>query len=181
VAEPITLSQFKVYMGEFHEAIGVVSTQCKIVHETLSEIEHDLNAVTQLWQSPAANTFDPVRAEFKKSSDDLGDVLNGILHRMRITYQNYLEAERKAVQNLTAHQPDSGAGGQHGNGGGATHTGGGTSHVHHDGNAAGQPDTALREARAALDRREAASPPTGQSTMILPAGRELIPPRVGHR
>jgi uncharacterized protein YukE len=107
VARQVSAAQFNVLMGEFHDAINVVSTQSNNVHETVAGIEQNLNSVTDLWSSPAAMTFDPLRAEFRRSADDLDDVLTGILHRMRITYGNYLDAERKAQQNLTANRVQS--------------------------------------------------------------------------
>jgi uncharacterized protein YukE len=142
VPEDITLAQFKVYLGDFSDAISMVSTQSNIVHETLADIEQELNTVTQIWQSPAASTFDPLRTEFHNSSADLGDVLAGILHRMRITYQNYLDAERKAVQNLTAHREAEVSGSSHGPG----------SPAPHHGQSGEQPNAALLAARAVLPK-----------------------------
>jgi uncharacterized protein YukE len=107
VARQVSPAQFNVLMGEFHDAINVVSTQSNNVHETVADIKQNLNSVSDLWSSPAGLTFDPLRAEFKRSADDLDDVLTGILHRMRITYANYLDAERKAQQNLTANHSGS--------------------------------------------------------------------------
>ncbi|MEU8821713.1 hypothetical protein [Actinoplanes sp. NPDC048796] len=100
--EEMSSTKFRVAMDEFAAAIGVVETQSRIVHESLAGISRDFRSVSTLWQSPAAMTFEPLRTEYQRSADDLDDVLAGILHRMRITYQNYLDAERKAVQNLTA-------------------------------------------------------------------------------
>ncbi|MEU6206548.1 hypothetical protein ABZ814_23535 [Micromonospora musae] len=173
MAEQISLSQFKVYLGEFSDAIEVVGTQTKIVHEALGDIERDFNAVSQLWQSPAANTFDPLRTEFHKSADDLDDVLTGILHRMRITYQNYVDVERKAVQNLTAHPEENGGQQNQGHGGGP-HT------QHHPEKPVDHPAAALEKARAAL--RHGSSPlprDPGQQTPALPAEPDLAPPRAG--
>ncbi|MEV4346914.1 hypothetical protein AB0J83_20855 [Actinoplanes sp. NPDC049596] len=101
MAEQISLAKFKVLMGEMNDAIGIVDIQVRIVRETLDAIEHDFRSASEMWRSPAADTFEPMRAEFKRSADDMADVLLGILHRMRITYQNYLDTERKAEQNLT--------------------------------------------------------------------------------
>ncbi len=106
----MTLEKFKILMGEFNDAISVIATQSRIVHETLAGIDQDFRTVTDLWHSPAALTFEPLRSEYKRSSDDMDDVLAGILHRMRITYDNYLETERKAEQNLTP-QGGGGSGG----------------------------------------------------------------------
>jgi hypothetical protein len=153
LAEQITLEKFKVLMGEFHDAIDVVATQCRVVHETLGGIAQDFRTVTDLWQSPAAHTFEPLRTEFQRSSDDLDDVLAGILHRMRVTYDNYLETERKAVQNLTAQGGDTGGGSQHNDGG--------SKHNNHD-----------HQVRAT--RREAAEPlrPTTPAQPAVEALRE---------
>jgi hypothetical protein len=177
LAEQITLEKFKVLMGEFHDAINVVDTQCRVVHETLGGIAQDFRTVTDLWQSPAAQTFEPLRTEFQRSSDDLDDVLAGILHRMRITYDNYLETERKAVQNLTAH----GGGGGGGGGGGSRHQNL-DHHVRATKRVAAeslQPTTpaqpavaALREAREVMADRVAGVP-------MQPADRALLLPRIG--
>jgi uncharacterized protein YukE len=114
VARQVSLAQFNVLMGEFNDAIGVVSRHRDNVHDTLTGIEQHLNAVAGLWNSPAALTFEPLRAEFRRSADDLDDVLKGIVHRMRITYANYVDAERKAQKNLTPDPQGSHTAGQNG-------------------------------------------------------------------
>jgi hypothetical protein len=121
MAGEVTLAQFKVMLDEFGEAIDVVAKQSARVHDILVGIGQSFRHVTDLWNSPASQTVEPLRVEYLASSDDLDDVLNGIVDRMRITYQNYVDMERKAVQNLTAHKE-----GDHGGGSG----GGGDKHNH---------------------------------------------------
>jgi len=110
VAGEVSLAQFMVLMDEFAAAIDVVAKQSTIVGDTLDGIGKDLSSVATYWTSPAAATFEPLRLEFQKSSDDLNEVLVGILQRMRTSYGNYLDTETKAVQNLTAQQPNSDGG-----------------------------------------------------------------------
>ncbi|NMO54026.1 hypothetical protein HH310_22940 [Actinoplanes sp. TBRC 11911] len=102
MAEEVTLAQYKVLMAEFSDAIDVVAAQSKIVQEMLDGIDQDFRTVSDLWLSPAALTFDPLRTAYKTSADDLNETLASILQRMRITYNDYLEVEAQAVRNLTA-------------------------------------------------------------------------------
>lgn len=126
MAQEVTLAQFKVLMGEFSDAIDVVAAQSKIVQEMLDGIDQDFRTVSDLWLSPAALTFDPLRTAYKTSADDLNDTLGSILQRMRITYNDYLEVEAKAVQNLTADSSGGGAGGSTDNSAGGSSGGSAT-------------------------------------------------------
>lgn len=159
MAGEVSLAQFKVLLGEFNEAIEVIARQTAVVHETLADIKQDFRHVTDLWSSPASLTFEPVRTEYERSSDDMDDVLAGILHRMRITYQNYVDMERKAVQNLSAHQQgDHGGGSGGGSGGGDNHSLLRTANTP----AVGAKVTTMTDRMAsALQPREPATLPTG--------------------
>jgi hypothetical protein len=90
----------------------------------------------------------------------MDDVLAGILHRMRITYQNYVDMERKAVQNLTAHQQ-----GDHGGGSGGGSGGGGNQSLVRTAETrrAGEKVTSMTDRMtSALQPREPATLPTGR-------------------
>ena len=184
MSKQVTPAQFKVLMNEFDDAIGVVAKQSEAVHEALVGIEQDFTQANDLWGSPASGTFGPLRSEFKRDADELDDVLAGILHRMRITYGNYLDAERRNAQNLTAHEPPgpggNGPGGKGPGGNGSGHTGGDHRHkpaarpekqgpILGGGGAPTAAETAARDGIAAIPRVAApADEAATAGTPILP-------------
>jgi WXG100 family type VII secretion target len=103
IVPDLNFEQFSVLMSQFEDTIEVVARESGTVRSTLDSIQDSFRQVETHWQSPAEATFEPLASELRTHADGLNDLLDEIVRRMRATYGNYRETERRAQQNLTPH------------------------------------------------------------------------------
>ncbi|MFI7608273.1 WXG100 family type VII secretion target [Micromonospora sp. NPDC049366] len=96
----MSLTEFRVVMGVFGEAIRTVETQKGRAEAALVDIRAAFIASESHWQSPAADTYSSLMQEYDRDATALNELLADILRRLRRTYQNYRDVEARAVANL---------------------------------------------------------------------------------
>jgi WXG100 family type VII secretion target len=120
VANELTLAQFKVALGELHDAIGTVQSAADAIDDSCSTIKGQFDVVESAWTGPAGSTFVELTPVVTQVMDSLTQLLHDTVSRMQTTYENYLSVEEQNTKNVS---PGGGNGGG-GNGGGGDGGGG---------------------------------------------------------
>jgi WXG100 family type VII secretion target len=112
----LTPDEFRVDLGQMHDAIGSLKTDSAKIMDLLGEIATQFKKVQNVWKSPATRSFEEVQQWFSGVTNDMHEILDEAASRLNSAYQNYLDTEQKNVQNLDSNGGDGNGGG--GNGGG---------------------------------------------------------------
>lgn len=102
MAGPIVVGseEFQVDMHDFATAIATVTRCRNAIEDDFGKIKSLFNDVYDHWQSPSGDTFDSVQTALTNATDQLMSVLNDIVNRMNVTYQNYEQMETVNAGNL---------------------------------------------------------------------------------
>lgn len=92
--------QFRVDMQEFAGAIATITSSRNAIEDDFGQIKSLFNDLHDHWQSPSGDTFESLQTGLTNSAAQMVNVLNDIVYRMNITYQNYQEAETVNAGNL---------------------------------------------------------------------------------
>jgi len=94
---------FQVDLKQLHDAIGGVRKEADSIAHSMSEIGRNANQLSTYWNSPSFATFDDVQKRFTHAANDLHALLEEVVYRMQVSYDNYRQAEQINYQNLDAH------------------------------------------------------------------------------
>ncbi|GEB54194.1 MULTISPECIES: WXG100 family type VII secretion target [Streptomyces] len=94
------LEHFLANLSALDEAIGVVQRESTSIKETMASIEAKMKEIGTDWSSPSFMTFDDMQKWFNTAQNDLSNVLEDILNRMRTSYWNYHNAEAANLSNI---------------------------------------------------------------------------------
>ncbi|MCO6005341.1 WXG100 family type VII secretion target [Actinoallomurus purpureus] len=100
---PSSSSEFKVDLGQLHDAIGIVKKQHDVISAELDNVASEFNGCRESWNTPSTASFDDVSTWFTNVSTDVNSVLAEMVSRMQAAYDNYTSAEEANVSNLEAH------------------------------------------------------------------------------
>ncbi|MET7695303.1 WXG100 family type VII secretion target [Streptomyces sp. NPDC005483] len=98
---PTSAAEWAVALGELHSAIGKVKGYSGEIQSCLSQIGTEFDKLGEAWRSPASATSEPVTEWFRRASQDLHELLEDMVRRMQVSYDNYLDAETKSYNNVT--------------------------------------------------------------------------------
>jgi uncharacterized protein YukE len=143
----MTWSEFKVDLAQLHEAIGSVGHESGLIGGYMGQISSQFASVKQEWVAPSELSFEEVQEWFTRVQNDLHQLLDETVGRLKKAYDNYHAAELANTQNLATNGP-----GGHGGGSGGGDSGGDDS-GHHD-------TKTPAHAREALSRVEGREPAT---------------------
>jgi uncharacterized protein YukE len=103
VADTITLgsTQFNVDLKQIQAAIGVLKTEYASLDADSIALAAQFALIEAAWQSPAGDTFAPLKQSLAQSFTGLLDLLQQMILRMQTTYTNYEQAEAANARNLT--------------------------------------------------------------------------------
>jgi len=93
--------EFKVDLGQLHQAIGQVGRDRATIENCFNQITTQFNSLQANWQGPAAETYDELRTSLQNATAAMLHVLSEIISRMQATYDNYESAESSNARNLT--------------------------------------------------------------------------------
>jgi uncharacterized protein YukE len=99
-AVSLTPAEFKVDLGQFENAIQVVSAQAGVIDTSCEAITAAMQEVPQMWVTPAGQTFDELIPPCTSQMRALTDLLTQMVQRMRAAYQTYLVTEQTNTSNL---------------------------------------------------------------------------------
>jgi WXG100 family type VII secretion target len=83
------------------DAIGTVSGDRDAIQGDISQIASQFQLVEGSWTSPAGETFVQFNSTLTAATQNLMELLDDMVSRMRTTYRNYREAEESNAANLT--------------------------------------------------------------------------------
>jgi|1185.fasta_scaffold20333_2 hypothetical protein len=92
---------WKVDLQQLADAIAYVQGKAEAITMTMGLIDAKMIHLHDMWQSPSYGSFDDMRRWFRNAEDDLLNMLREIIHRMRISYENYHQAEAANLANLS--------------------------------------------------------------------------------
>jgi len=90
----LTPTEFAVDLGQLRDAIGEVRNYSGIIGDRCSDITAALQAVPPEWNSPAGDPFSGLSQMCISQMNSLTGLLAEMIHRMQVTYENYLNAEQ---------------------------------------------------------------------------------------
>ncbi|WP_406178168.1 WXG100 family type VII secretion target [Streptomyces sp. NBC_00996] len=94
-------SDFKVHLGELKEAIKTVKDRSGHIASTMGRIAGEFETVGTEWQTPSSAGLEEVQQWFGRSQTDLRDLLDEVVRRMQVAYDNYHEMETANYDNMT--------------------------------------------------------------------------------
>ncbi|MFK4222302.1 WXG100 family type VII secretion target [Streptomyces sp. NPDC019890] len=94
-------SDFRVNLGHLKEAIGTVRGQSGHIASTMSRLAGEFETVGAEWQTPSSATLEEVQRWFARSQTELHDLLEEVVRRMQVAYDNYHEMETANYNNMT--------------------------------------------------------------------------------
>jgi WXG100 family type VII secretion target len=94
-------TEFKADLDQFSAAITQVSQAQDGIVESFQQLRNELANAESTWQSPAGTTYSDAQQVLNDSISQTLDVLDQIVSRMKVTLQNYQQAEQANTQNLT--------------------------------------------------------------------------------
>jgi WXG100 family type VII secretion target len=100
-----TLEQFQVDLQQLQDAINTVTHAKTDILDRMAAVKRTLGGLQEHWNSPAFETFHPVRIWFETTQQDLGDMLEEIVRRLRVSHGNYRQAEQANLANVTSDGP----------------------------------------------------------------------------
>lgn len=80
---------FRVDLDRLDQAVGVVAKRRDQIKSDGELIKSALERIESTWSGPAGGTFAGLRRPLTKALDDLNQLLDEIVNRMRVSYQNY--------------------------------------------------------------------------------------------
>ncbi|MGW8378535.1 WXG100 family type VII secretion target [Streptomyces sp. ODS28] len=100
------------YKGAAHQLLRIdlaaLSRATDKVGNIAVEIGHEMDSIEKLmseinenWKGPAYDTFEPMQLWFRDLQKELLELLLEIIIRMKISHENYQDAEEKNFQNVT--------------------------------------------------------------------------------
>jgi uncharacterized protein YukE len=106
----MSFSEFKVHLGELKQAIGTVTGQSEHAESVMAQIVADFEAVSTEWKTPSSASLEEVQQWFARSQTDLHSLLDEVVRRLQVAYDNYLDMETANYKNM---QHDHGGSGSH--------------------------------------------------------------------
>jgi WXG100 family type VII secretion target len=100
VVKQITEAEFEVDLGKMHGAIGSLKSDSAAIKGLLAQIGTKFSSAQSAWQSPSGATFAQTQAWFKRSAQDLQDLLDEASRRLNSAYQNYVATEHTNTGNM---------------------------------------------------------------------------------
>jgi WXG100 family type VII secretion target len=94
-------TEFKADLDQFNAAITQVSQAQDGIVESFRQLRNELANVESTWLSPAGTTYSDAQQVLNSSISQMLDVLDQMVSRMKVTLQNYQQAEQANTQNLT--------------------------------------------------------------------------------
>lgn len=94
-------SDFQVHLREMQRAIGVVRGHSSDIETAMGTIRTAFAEVGNQWQTPSALTLEEVLDWFTRASADLHALLEEVVRRLQVAYDNYHQTELANRQNLT--------------------------------------------------------------------------------
>jgi uncharacterized protein YukE len=101
MAAQMSFDEFRVDLGQLHEAIGSVTREHGTISDTMASIASEFNQVKDAWQTPSEGSFDTVQKWLTSVSGDLENILQDAIGRMQSAYDNYHKTEETNVHNNT--------------------------------------------------------------------------------
>jgi len=98
--QTMTIGEFRADLGELHHALGVVRAQHAVISSELTVIKEEFKKCKDSWNTPSAVSFDVMQNWLTTASDDLNTLLDDVVARMQLAYNNYEAAEVSNVKNL---------------------------------------------------------------------------------
>ncbi|MGP4045981.1 WXG100 family type VII secretion target [Streptomyces sp. 2A115] len=100
--------EFEVALGQLGDATGKVRGISGNIQGDLGQIRTEFARLPEAWRSPSESSSEPVMKWFDRVSADLHALLEETVRRMQVSYDNYLDAEKKNF-----HNSGGGSGGSH--------------------------------------------------------------------
>lgn len=94
---------FQVDLEQLHDTIDGVRKEADGIAHSMSEIKHNTDRLSICWNSPSFATFDEMQKWFTRVANDLHVLLEEVIHRMQVSYDNYRQAEQINYQNMDVH------------------------------------------------------------------------------
>jgi uncharacterized protein YukE len=94
-------SDFQVHLREMQAAIGVVRERSSDVEAAMGTIRTVFAEIGNQWQTPSALTLEEIQDWFTRASADLYALLEEVVRRLQVAYDNYHRTELANRQNLT--------------------------------------------------------------------------------
>lgn len=95
----VSWNEFQVALGELRRSIGVVRGESAHISTLIGQVEKHFGAAHGYWRSPSATSFETMSDWFSRSSRELEALLQEMVHRMQVAYDNYASAERANTRN----------------------------------------------------------------------------------
>jgi len=80
-----------------------VSRDRDAISGDFSNIVTQFNALQGAWQGPAATSFEELHTTLQNATQQMLDLLDDIISRMKTSYANYESAETTNAHNLSTH------------------------------------------------------------------------------
>jgi WXG100 family type VII secretion target len=100
MAAKLTMTEFKVDLAQLENAIGVVSTQAGVIDRDCQSITMLMQQVSQMWVTPAGQTFAELIPPCTKQMHALTELLAQMVRRMRGAHETYVNIEQTNTRNL---------------------------------------------------------------------------------
>jgi uncharacterized protein YukE len=97
----LTVTQFKVDLGQMEEAIPVVAAQARIIDQNCADIKTLMAGVMVDWNSPAGKTFAELVPKCDHQMEALTNLLAQMSSRLKAAYHTYVTMEQTNLNNLT--------------------------------------------------------------------------------
>lgn len=92
---------FEVDLHQLERAIGVVAKQRDEIRSDGELIKSAFGRIETAWSGPAGGTFAELRRPLTKALDDLNQLLDEIVNRMRVSHNNYKRTENANTNYLS--------------------------------------------------------------------------------
>jgi WXG100 family type VII secretion target len=92
---------WKVDLPALASATATVQTEAAKIKDTSARLYSVFNEIMLNWRGGAANSFRAEVPKFVQAEKDLAELLDEAVRRMKLAYDNYVDAEEKNVVSLT--------------------------------------------------------------------------------
>jgi WXG100 family type VII secretion target len=97
----MTLAEFKVNLADLDDATNSVAAEAKNIRTLTEQITQRMKDAERVWICPAAGGYTDLQVVASTDMERLNTVLDGMVQRMRVAYQNYRHAEETNFRNVS--------------------------------------------------------------------------------
>ena len=97
----MTAESWRVDLQAFSDSLSLVSAKAHDISGFCDTIKGQYGLIEMSWSSPAGGTFSDAATKANNAMDTTRALLSDVINRMKMSYDNYVQAEHANVQNST--------------------------------------------------------------------------------